>query len=101
MSKSLSIFALASLLHGAWAQSDENTTAPTPGPNDCDGFLPGDIYFTYVKSLEPDEVVLFPYEDIPGGLKLYLTDNAWTGSGFQTDEGTLEVSKHTPQSVSS
>jgi hypothetical protein len=68
------------------------TVEPTAGPNDCDRMNSGDIYFTYVQSLQPDELVLFPFEDIPGDMQLYLTDNAWTGTGFQSDEGTLEVS---------
>lgn len=82
---------VATLLISGFAQSDDNSTAPTPAPNACDEFVAGDIYFTYLQSLEPDELILFPFEDIPGDLKLYLTDNAWTGSEFETNEGTLEV----------
>ena len=70
-----------------------NTTMPTdpPEPNDCDKIEIGSIYFFFLNSVDPDEVGLFPFEDIPGGLELYLTDNAWTGTDFQNDEGTLQV----------
>lgn len=81
----------------AFAQTDgddgnENTTAPTPSPNDCDEFLAGNIYFSTIFATNPNLIVMLPYEDIPGGMNLYLTTNAWTGSGFQSNEGTLEVS---------
>lgn len=62
-------------------------------PAECDAMVAGDIYFTYLRSQQPDELVLFIFEDIPGNMKLYLTDNAWTGTDFQADEGTLEVSR--------
>jgi len=48
----------------------------TTEANECDAIEAGDTYFTYVQSNAPNEVVLFPFEDIPGGIKLYLTDNA-------------------------
>ena len=67
-----------------------NNTA-TPTVNACDTIEAGDVYFTYVQANTPNEVVLFTFEDIPGEIKLYLTDNAWTGTSFQVDEGTLEV----------
>ena len=50
-----------------------NTTmAPTmaPEPNDCDNVEIGSIYFFFLNSVDPDEVGLFPFEDIPGGLDL-------------------------------
>ena len=97
-------FRFLSLLLGALAftswpllvQAQTNTTAPSPGPNECDQLEAGDVYFTYVRSLDPNSVVMFLLDDIPGNMKLYLTDNAWTGTGFQVDEGTLEVSASYP-----
>ena len=74
--------------------STSNTTTnntATPTVNACDTIEAGDVYFTYVQANTPNEVVLFTFEDIPGEIKLYLTDNAWTGTSFQVDEGTLEV----------
>lgn len=83
----LSFLAIAVVLSHVSAQSDDNSTAP----NECDALVPGYIYFTYLRSAEPDELVLLPFADIPGDMTLYLTDNAWTGSNFQSDEGTLEL----------
>jgi hypothetical protein len=73
------------------AKAQEPTTTPTT-INDCDTIAAGDIYFTFIRSKDPVLLTIFPFEDIPGDIKLYLTDNAWTGSGFQANEGTLEVS---------
>lgn len=75
---------LLSLLYNA-AKSEQPTL------NECDEINAGDIYFSYIASMDPDVVVLFTFEGIPGNIKLYLTDNAWTGSSFQANEGTLEV----------
>jgi len=71
------------------SNTTNNTAIPTV--NACDTIEAGDVYFTYVRANNPNEVVLFTFEDIPGEMKLYLTDNAWTGTSFQVDEGTLEV----------
>ena len=87
-----SFLAVAVLLWGVSAQIDDNSTEVPLEPNECDNLVPGNLYFTYLRSAEPDEVVLLPFDDIPGNMTLYLTDNAWTGSSFQSDEGTLEVS---------
>eukprot|EP00934_Nitzschia_sp_Nitz4_P007559 Nitzschia sp. Nitz4//scaffold257_size48314//38237//39084//NITZ4_007095-RA/size48314-snap-gene-0.27-mRNA-1//-1//CDS//3329544466//7549//frame0 len=72
------------------ASSSAPSSAPTPGPNACDELAIGDLYFVSISSLNPNYVSIFNFEDIPGGLDLYLTDNAWTGTYFQTNEGTLQ-----------
>jgi len=73
--------------------SGQNTTAPTPGPNDCDLFEAGGVYFSYLDARTPNEVQFFTFADIPGTIpNLYLTNNAWTGTDFQVTEGTVEVS---------
>ena len=46
---------------------------------------------TGYRSDNPDAVVFVALEDVMGGAKLYLTDNAWTGTEFKTNEGTKEV----------
>ena len=43
----------------------------------------------------PDEVFFLALENIAGGMELYMTDEAWNGTGFVqdvTDEGTVVVS---------
>jgi hypothetical protein len=59
--------------------------------NDCDKIEIGSAFFIFLNSVDPDEVVVFLLEDLPGDLELYLTDNAWNGIEFQTDEGILKV----------
>jgi hypothetical protein len=58
----------------------------------CADLLPGDLYFYMVQSQIPNQVGIVTFVDLPQGLELYLTDNAWNGDGFQTNEGTLKVS---------
>lgn len=67
-----------------------NVTAPII-PNDCDNITIGNIYFIFVSSVDPDEVSLFGFEDLPGNLDLYVTDNAWNGDSFETNEGILKL----------
>lgn len=91
------------------AQSATSTDAPTtaPQPNDCDQLQLGDYVFLLVSSFDPfDEVSFFGFENLPGNLSLYLTDNAWTGgdadgggsSAFATNEGVLEL-KTPPEGI--
>lgn len=71
------------------------TTAPAASPIGaaltCDDLSPGDVQVVSLSSDNPDSVVLVALDDLPRGLQLFLTDNAWTGSDFLSNEGTLEV----------
>ena len=67
------------------------TFAPTPTPNVCDIMEPGDIHFFLLNSVDPDNVGLFTFVDIPADFDLYLTDNAWTGSQWLSNEGVIKV----------
>ncbi len=61
-------------------------------PNDCDNITLGDFTFLLVSSSDPfDEISIFGFEDLPGNLTLYLTDNAWDGQKFRTNEGVLQL----------
>ena len=71
--------------------SAQVTPSPTNAPNACDGLNAGDIFFTQVRARDPDQVILFFFEDLPGGLTIFLTDNAYNGEGFENTEGILEV----------
>lgn len=59
------------------------TTAPTPSP--------GDIMVVAMNSANPDYVALVALESLPGSMDIYLTDNAWTGTSFRSNEGTLKL----------
>lgn len=74
------------------ACEDIPTNAPTLSPNDCDTIEPVALAFFLLNSIDPDELAIYVFEDLPGNLTLYLTDNAWDGSVFRTDEGTWSVS---------
>ena len=69
------------------------TSPPTPTDNTCDMMNPGDIYFFLINSVKPDSVGLFNFVNIPEGFELYVTDNAWTGSQWLTNEGIIKVRK--------
>jgi len=70
------------------AQSpDLNTTF-----NDCDNLTLGNFLFILVSASDPfDELSIFAFENLPPGLELYLTDNAWNGQRFLTNEGVLKL----------
>jgi endonuclease I len=78
------------------ACEDVPTSAPTFSDNDCQMINPGDVVFSLVNSEDPDNVELFAFEDLPAGLELYLTDNAWDGLKFLNAEGILKVSHESP-----
>jgi hypothetical protein len=51
----------------------------------------GNLFFLLVSSSDPfDEVSFFSFDTIPGNMVLYLTDEAWNGTHFQNNEGTLK-----------
>jgi hypothetical protein len=77
----------------------ECTLDPPPGEDDgsggvnasCATLRSGDIMTTQISSDDPDLVAFVAMTDLPAGLKLFVTDNAWTGSSFRDNEGTIMV----------
>lgn len=59
--------------------------------DDTSPLEPGDVMFVSTWSDNPDKVVLVALDDISPGTELYLTDNAWTGTGFRNNEGVLKL----------
>lgn len=74
-----------------------SATMPSPTPAEdsttagCSQLSPGDVQVVSLSSDNPDSIVLVTLTDLPGGLELFITDNAWIGSDFKTNEGTLKV----------
>jgi len=61
------------------------TTTP-----ESDGLLQaGDVMVVAVHSDNPDLVALVALTDVAAGTRLSITDNAWTGTAFRRNEGTL------------
>ena len=84
--------------------STSTTTTLTPAPTSdnfgtltpsdrsgCGQLNHGDIQVISFTSDNPDAIVLVAMEDLPEGLELYMTDNAWTGFDFENNEGTVKV----------
>lgn len=71
---------------------DNNTGIAPPGM--CGGLNAGDVAVITVNSDNPDIVALVALSDLPAGTPLYMTDNAWTGTAFLSNEGILRVSRH-------
>jgi hypothetical protein len=42
-----------------------------------------------VQSLIRNEIGIATFVDLPKGLELHLTDNAWNGGAFPTKKGTI------------
>lgn len=75
-----------------YSQCTVPTMSPTASPNECSSLSPGDVNVVIFNSDPVDQMVFFPVSDIHesvGGI--FVTDKAWNGTDFVTDEGTLEV----------
>jgi endonuclease I len=68
------------------------TQSPTATPNACTDLVPGDVSILIFNSDPVDQIVLFPVVDLPASIgSLYVTDKAWNGTDFCTNEGVIEV----------
>lgn len=69
------------------------TLGPTPSPNECSFLEPGDVNVIIFNSDPLDQIVFFTLKDLGASVgSLFVTDRAWDGQDFVTDEGILEVS---------
>jgi Endonuclease I len=89
---------------GADGREDDEPPPSSDVTAACQGLLPGDINFYLVESgmvsadgTEKDAFGIVTLVDLPAGLGLFATDNAWIGNdrGFQTTEGTFKVNNVT------
>jgi len=84
---------------GSWTGSNSQRYNPimtsftisSPPPVGCNGLGSGDVMVILVNSDNPDVVAFVALSDISEGIDLYMTDNAWTGSNFRTNEGTKKL----------
>lgn len=68
--------------------------------NECQGLQAGDLFVTAFNTDNPDEVSLVAINDLPAGATIFMTDNAWTGTHFKSNEGTVKVSDTNYRSIS-
>lgn len=73
------------------------TPSPTPHPTatargTCLGLSAGDVMVIGMASDNPDAVVMVAMVDLPEDATLFMTDNAWTGTQFTSNEGVIKVS---------
>ena len=78
------------------SSGDPNPPSPVPDNNNtdsnpCGTLEPGDVMVVAMSSDDPDAIVMVALEALPQGLILYVTDNAWTGSAFATNEGVIRL----------
>jgi hypothetical protein len=69
--------------------SPSSSVSSTPNGKSCDSLTAGDVMMVGINSDNPEGVALVALEDLGGGLELLLADNAWTGTGFRTNEGSI------------
>jgi endonuclease I len=74
--------------------SNSGEASPSPASAEikgCSDLSPGDVQIIAINSDNPDSISLVVMENLPPDLELYITDNAWTGTGFRFNEGTAKV----------
>jgi endonuclease I len=82
----------ASPTHG-----DDGSSVNILGPGDGDDgssvniLGPGEVMIIAIQSDNPDLVALVALADISAGTTIVITDNAWTGTSFLSNEGTIKL----------
>ena len=66
-------------------------TVSDSSDSSCTGVRPGSIMVIGVNSDNPDFVSMVALTNIAEGTKIIMTDNAWTGTNFRSNEGTVEM----------
>jgi len=60
----------------------------------CKGLKPGSLMFIAFNSQNPDQFLFYAVDEIPAGATIFVTDNAWTGTKFRSNEGVLKIGVH-------
>jgi len=68
-----------------------STQAPADPENRIACAPAGSIMPIGINAQNPDTVAFVALMDIPAGMNIYMTDNAWTGTEFLTNEGTMQL----------
>lgn len=63
--------------------------AASPPTESATKFGPGSVMVVAMESDDPDLFALVALDDIPAGIDIVVTDNAWTGESFKTNEGSM------------
>jgi hypothetical protein len=88
----LLLLTTSTALLSSLASTTTSVLAQTVPLNECDNITLGEFTFLLVSASDPfDEVSFFGFEDLPGNMNLYLTDDAWNGDSFETAEGVMQL----------
>eukprot|EP00534_Pseudo-nitzschia_fraudulenta_P008538 CAMPEP_0201142556 /NCGR_PEP_ID=MMETSP0851-20130426/4189_1 /ASSEMBLY_ACC=CAM_ASM_000631 /TAXON_ID=183588 /ORGANISM="Pseudo-nitzschia fraudulenta, Strain WWA7" /LENGTH=514 /DNA_ID=CAMNT_0047416237 /DNA_START=139 /DNA_END=1680 /DNA_ORIENTATION=- len=83
------------LAKAIYADSMNCKNSPTPTPptplTSPSRPQPGDVMVVGVHSANPDLVGLLALEDLPSGYVIYMTDNAYDGNSFASNEGIISL----------
>jgi endonuclease I len=81
--------------NGDGAVPGDGSTTPPSSQDENDNehlkVMPGDVMITAVHSDDSDLVELVTLVDLPAGLTIHITDNAYDGQAFATNEGTITL----------
>ncbi|KAG7338161.1 ribonuclease [Nitzschia inconspicua] len=74
------------------ASVEDPTPAPDAGTNKTTTDLQaGDIMIVAIQSDDPDMVAMVALTNLSAGITIHISDNAWDGISFYTNEGTISL----------
>ena len=72
-------------------QCDNEAVGPTTASTPVAALSPGDVMIVGFHADNPDFVAIVALADIPRGTSIVISDNAWDGTAFTTNEGSLAL----------
>lgn len=89
---------LAKIIHGTPSETitddgfyDDNSTGIVEELTEVKFPIAGDVMVVGVHTDNPDMVALVTFVDLPAGLVIHVTDNAYDGHSFASNEGTISL----------